>query len=63
MNLGKAIEWMPISWAIKELGVSYNRVYQLVNDGKLPGMRVKNTILVSRSAVQARAEYMRRVKK
>ena len=48
------VKWIPVSAARKMLGVSRQRVYQLIEHGVLLSMKVDNTILVSHKSVVSR---------
>jgi len=48
------IGWIPARTARLMLGVSRQRVYQLLNEGKLSGRVVDGTVLVALRSVEAR---------
>jgi hypothetical protein len=48
------VKWIPVSAAGKMLGVSRQRVYQLIDQGVLLSMKVDKTVLVSHKSVVTR---------
>lgn len=48
------VKWIPVSAAAKALGVSKQRVYQLVGEGLLVAVKVDRTWLVSARSVDGR---------
>jgi len=50
------VRWLPVCVARKMLGVSRQRVYELVNEGQLGWQRLGNTILISKRSIDERIE-------
>lgn len=48
------VRWIPVCAAKKILGVSRQRVYQLIEEGALTSVKSGGTVLVGRHAVMAR---------
>lgn len=48
--------WIPVSVAAKRLSVSRQRVYELINKGRIGWRKVGSTILVSTSSIDERLE-------
>jgi excisionase family DNA binding protein len=49
-----AMGWVPISTAAKVLGVSRQRVYQLIDEEKVGARKVDGTVLVSAVSLEQR---------
>lgn len=47
------VKWIPVRTAAQMLGVSMQRVYQVVDDGTLLSMKLDGNVLVSRKSVEA----------
>jgi excisionase family DNA binding protein len=47
-------EWLTVPEATEALGISRQRVYQLINWGRLPGEKVGRTYRIPRAAVELR---------
>jgi hypothetical protein len=60
MVRGIELAWMPVAAAVGSLGVSKQRVYQLIACGRLGSMRVNGTWLVRWSDVLERADRLGR---
>jgi len=54
------VKWVPVRTAAKMLGVSMTRVYQLVEDGELTGMKLDLTTLVGVRSIEVRKSSERR---
>jgi len=52
------IGWIPVCSARKLLGVSRQRVYALIAEGKLMARDMDGTVLVSHQSVRARLAYI-----
>lgn len=52
--------WIPVRTAASMLGVSRQRVYQLVAKGALTGRSVDGTVLVGQRSVEARVALLLR---
>jgi hypothetical protein len=50
--------WVPISTAAKLLGVSRQRIYQLIGQSKLGSRKVDCTVLVSAVSIEQRMRSM-----
>lgn len=48
------VAWMPVTAAAVELGVSHQRVYQLLKGGQLAGIKISRTWFVTCRSVKAR---------
>lgn len=46
--------WIPVKTAARMLGVSRQRVYELIRQGGLAWCKMDNTVLVGRSSVEER---------
>lgn len=57
------VKWVPVAVALKMLGVSKQRVHALLKKGKLAGIRVEGTPLVSVSSIQDRIRLLREVRR
>ena len=53
------VAWMPVSAAAVELKVTPQRVYQLIDEGLVRGIKVGKTWFVSCRSVQARITMLR----
>lgn len=51
------LDWVPVSVAASEIGVSRQRVYQLIEQGKLMARKIGNTWMISQASVR---DLMRR---
>lgn len=51
---GVGVRWVPTTCARRALGVSKQRVYQLVKEGKLASCRVDGVLLISTQSIQDR---------
>jgi len=58
----EASEWMTVPEAQEALGVSRQRIYQLINWGRLPGEKVGRTYRIPRAAVELRRAGDERLK-
>ena len=54
------VAWVPVRTAAHMLGVSRQRVYQLLDDGKLMGRDIDGTILVSQRSIEGRIALLER---
>lgn len=52
------IGWVPVGTARKLLGVSRQRVYALISEGKLTARDMDGTVLVSHQSVRSRIALM-----
>lgn len=50
----EGISWVPVSVAAAELGVSKQRVHQLISGGRLVGRQYNRTWLVNSRSIEAR---------
>lgn len=55
----KAVRWVGTSVARKILGVSRQRVYQLVRDGRLAGCRVDGVLMISVVSIEERVNWLK----
>jgi hypothetical protein len=53
-------QWVPVRTAIRVLGLSKQRVYQLIHEGKLTSKELDGTKLVSVRSIEDRAKLMKR---
>ena len=51
---GVGLRWVPTAVARKMLGVSKQRVYQLVKDGKLASCRMEGVLMISSQSIEDR---------
>ena len=58
VNRMDEVKYVPVSYVRQQLGVSRQRVYQLLKSGDLGGVRIGGTWLVSSRSVQARIHMM-----
>jgi hypothetical protein len=56
----RGIQWVPVGTARRILGVSRQRVYELIAAGKLSSYVLDGVILVSQESIQARVDAMQR---
>ena len=56
MTTEMLVRWLPVCVAKAMLGVSRQRVYELVRDGQLGWQRLGNTILISKRSIDERIE-------
>lgn len=54
LNDVSRFNWIPARTAAKMCGVSRQRIYQLINEGKLAAVTMDGTYFVSRATVEAR---------
>lgn len=54
-NLGDRQPWVTMATAIRILGVSRQRIYQLIAAGKLVGIQTDGRWLINRTSCQDRA--------
>jgi len=54
VNYDGEVKWVPVATAARQLKVTRQRIYQLVGQGELLGMKVDRTWLVSLRSVNAR---------
>lgn len=52
------IRWVPTAVARRMLGVSRQRVYQLVQCGRLAGARIDGVLLVSSASLEDRLKWL-----
>jgi len=52
----KGIAYIPVQTASRQLSVSRQRVYQLIEGGKLVAIEMDKTVLVSQESVTARID-------
>lgn len=50
------VRWVPVSHVARVLGVSRQRVYQLIRRGQLASISINGKVLVSVDSVMARVE-------
>ena len=50
------VRWVPVCVAKQMLGVSRQRVYELVRNGQLGWQRLGNTILITKRSIDERIE-------
>jgi excisionase family DNA binding protein len=50
------VKWVPVSHVARVLGVSRQRVYQLIRSGRLAAVVINGRVLVSVDSVMARVE-------
>lgn len=55
-----SVKWVPVGVARRALLVSRQRVYQLLQEGRLAGIRVDGQLMVSSSSISERLERMRK---
>jgi excisionase family DNA binding protein len=48
------VMWLPVGAVAEMLQVSRQRIYGLISEGKLQGMKISGTTLVNRASVNAR---------
>ena len=53
--------WIPARTAARMLGVSRQRVYQLIADGKIGSVTLDGVFFVSRSTVESRIIWLRKL--
>ena len=56
------IKWLTVSLTALHLGVSRQRVYQLIYEGSLASVKLGSTVLVSRLSVEHRKMAGQKVK-
>lgn len=54
MQYDVQVKWLPVSAVAKTLSVSRQRVYSLIDQGKLSSIKIDGTVLVSERSVSMR---------
>ena len=54
MQYDGQIKWLPVSAVAKTLSVTRQRVYSLIDQGKLSSVKIDGTVLVSERSVSMR---------
>jgi len=58
-NYGDDTRWLPVAEAARLLGVTPQRIYQLIHEGQLHSLKIGATYSVLRRSIEARQVMLR----